>query len=190
MSSSAPKWHSAEWCVFLFIQHVTPSASCVANHWMCNCSAAPTGPAGHWHILSVPASRPVTHSGSMLSCRFQHTSCCDMKASVLIRCLQIHIQHDISSLPTSLFVALEKSDREASQLVPSVPLSSYRRAAGCAGLKGSHWCAVTKALSNCKMISDGLLLSLCNPHSLSLSPCSLPLLVSWWAPSPHLQWWK
>lgn len=33
---------------------------------------------------------------------------------------------------TSLFAALKKSDRDASQLAPSVPLLSYRRAAGCA----------------------------------------------------------
>lgn len=44
--------------------------------------------------------------------------------------------------PTSLFAALKKSDREASQLAPSVPLLSYRGAAGCAGLRGSHWWAV------------------------------------------------
>lgn len=44
--------------------------------------------------------------------------------------------------PTSLFAALKKSDREASQLAPSVPLLSYRGAAGCAGLKSSHWWAV------------------------------------------------
>lgn len=44
--------------------------------------------------------------------------------------------------PTFLLAALKKSDREASQLAPSVPLLSYRGAAGCAGLKGSHWWAV------------------------------------------------
>lgn len=44
--------------------------------------------------------------------------------------------------PTSLFAARKKSDREASQLALSVPLLSYRGAAGCAGLKGSHWWAV------------------------------------------------
>lgn len=90
--------------------------------------------------------------------------------------------------PTSLFAALKKSDREASQLAPSVPLLSYRGAAGCAGLKGSHWWAVlcrTEALlSNwkayCKMISDGLLLLLCSlpPRFRSLSLNSLRFSVS------------
>lgn len=44
--------------------------------------------------------------------------------------------------PTFPFPAQKKSDREASQLASSVPLLSYRGAAGCAGLKGSHWWAV------------------------------------------------
>lgn len=44
--------------------------------------------------------------------------------------------------PSFLFAAPKKSDREASQLAASVPLLSYRGAAGCAGLKGSHWWAV------------------------------------------------
>lgn len=33
---------------------------------------------------------------------------------------------------------LQKSDRDASQLAPSVPLLSYRTATGCTGLKGSR----------------------------------------------------
>lgn len=104
-----------------------------------------------------------------------------MKAGVLSRCLQIHIQHDISSPPhTPLFAVLEKSDREASQLAPSVPLLSYRRAAGCAGLKGSHWWAVrhrAKALlSNCMLISDGLLLPFLEPlHPSSFNVTMRPL---------------
>lgn len=70
----------------------------------------PTSPAGHWHI---PCSRPVSHSVSQDQClavtisarptvtAHQHPSANlkDMKAGVLIRCLQIHIQHDISSPP-------------------------------------------------------------------------------------------
>lgn len=118
----------------------------------------PAAPQGHVPIPSIPSSRhSLTQSGLMFRLHYRHTSRCDSAPTpfrqfkghesrgILIRCLQIHVQHDISSTPhpphTSLFAALEKSDREASQLAASVPLLSYRTAAGCAGLKGSHWWA-------------------------------------------------
>lgn len=56
--------------------------------------------------------------------------------------IYIYIQYLPSSSSKSS-APLEKSDREASQLAWPVPLLSYRRAAGCAGLKGSHRWAAT-----------------------------------------------
>lgn len=125
----------------------------------------------------------LSQSGSMLPTPlsanaplWQHTNTNlkDLKAGVLIRCLQIHIQHDTSPPRAALFAALQKSDREASQLALSVPLSSYRRAAGCVELKGSHWWAVhrgTKALLSKwrGMLPDGLSPS----RPLPFPPCSL-----------------
>lgn len=101
--------------------------------------------------------------------------------------------------PTSLFAARKKSDREASQLALSVPLLSYRGAAGCAGLKGSHWWAVlcrTEALlskwkgllqDDFRWITAVFVLSA--SHSLSLSLYSPRIFVSWWAITSFLVIW-
>lgn len=62
------------------------------------------------------------------------------KATVFIRCLQIHRATPYIHPPPA---PLEKSDKEASQLVRPVPLPSYRRAAGCMELRGSHRWAAT-----------------------------------------------
>lgn len=114
-------------------------------------AGSPAGPCPHPFHPLVPS---LTQSGLMFRHHYRRPSRCNSTPTpfrqfkgheswgVLIRCLQIHIQHEISPPHlTSLFAALEKSDREASQLAPSVPLLSYRTAAGCAGLKGSHWWA-------------------------------------------------
>ena len=95
----------------------------------------------------------VARSGRCDSTPAPLTSLWDMKADVLIFCLQIHIQHHTPPSPLhSVFAARQKSDREASQLAPSVPLSSYRSAAECAGLKGCHWwaalCRAEVSMSN------------------------------------------
>lgn len=102
------------------------------------------------YILSIPS---VTQSGLMVCHRYPEVSDCD-SASNPSASLRDGKAADFDPLftnphtaryilsPTSLFAALKKSDREASQLAPSVPLLSYRGAAGCAGLKGSHWWAV------------------------------------------------
>lgn len=139
----------------LFVPCVASCAlACVTNHWVRHCSTAPTALLGT--DTSRLSPRPVRHSVSQdqrLAAAIsvhpavtvhQHPSANsrDMKAEGFDPLFtNPHTTWYILS-PTSLFAALKKSDREASQLAPSVPLLSYRGAAGCAGLKGSHWWAV------------------------------------------------
>lgn len=162
-ASVAPRWHSTcrspvTLCVFLrrrFCTYVSGlSVSPIAR--VRHRSTAP--PALLGTVASLLSPRPVSHSVRInvllsLSARIPHqhpsTNLRDMKAGGFDPLFtNPHTTWYILS-PTSLFAALKKSDREASQLAPSVPLLSYRRAAGCRGLKGSHWWAVlcrTKAL--------------------------------------------
>lgn len=154
-ASVAPRWHLTV-CTFEAVcSCVAPCALArVTNHWVHHCSTAPTALPGT--DTSRLSPRPVRHSVSQdqrlaaaISGRpavtvHQHPSASvrDMKAEGFDPLFtNPHTTWYILS-PTSLFAALKKSDREASQLAPSVPLSSYRGAAGCAGLKGSHWWAV------------------------------------------------
>lgn len=154
--------HGGAVCIFTLFILLTDARDSICHQSLgvslLNC---PTSPAGEWHIPSVPLSRQsLSQSGSMFSCRYQHTSHWDSTPTTLHQ-FKGHESLRLDPLftnphttwyilsPTSLFAALKKSDKEASQLAPSVPLLSYRREAGCAGLKGSHWWAVlyrTKAL--------------------------------------------
>lgn len=127
--------------------------------WFPRCGSASAGFNNdpHWrlsHAVFQPR-RPVSHSVringlSSLSSGFPlwqsasnpSASLRDMKATAFDPLFtNPHTARYILS-PTFLFAALKKSDREASQLAASVPLLSYHGAAGCAGLKGSHWWAV------------------------------------------------
>lgn len=125
------------------------------------------------------------------------TSLQDMKAYALICCLQIHIQCHIYPLPHTtlllLVLCLQKSDREASQLAPSVPLSSYRLVAESAGLKGCHWwamlCRTKVSMSNKSPTVQWFLMDHCSYWELILllilSPWALGLsgLTFWQASS-------
>lgn len=182
----------------------------VTSHRVRHCSTSP--PALLGTDTSRLSRRPVSHSVSWDQClaaaistrpaatAHQHPSANlrDMKAGGFDPLFtNPHTTWYILS-PTPLFAALKKSDREASQLAPSVPLLSYRRAAGCAGLKGSHWWAVlhrTKALlSNWRgpLHDDFWWITAVIVHSASSFPFHEPWLPSFQfhdePPLPSLSW--
>lgn len=150
-------------CVFSCCQPyrcVSPSLECATDHRVQHHLAAHAGPSIHCHRPPFP--HPVSHSVRInvslsLSAGIPprqrtnspSTNLMDMKAGGFDPLFtNPHTGWYILS-SASLFAVLEKSDREASQLAPSVPLLSYREAAGFAGFKDSHWWAVlcrTKAL--------------------------------------------
>lgn len=117
------------------------------SHRVCHCSTPLPALLGTdtRRLFRVPS---VTQSGSMWSCRYQHVSCRhrtqtplnpfkghESRRSDLLFTNPTYgiVQYILS--PAPLFAAPKKSNSDASQLAPSVPLSSYRGAAECAGWK-------------------------------------------------------
>lgn len=147
-----PKWHSVGtemWiCVYTQI-HATPSAwafitpvtGCVIAQLRCRPCWALTHAVCFVSRQSLSQDQcgavAISTSPAATARKLPSTHLRDMKvdASDLLFTNPTYgiVQYILS--PAPLFAAQKKSDSDASQLAPSVPLSSYRRAAECAGWK-------------------------------------------------------